>query len=380
MLHPNVYAWIEENGPWPFRAAATMKAATEAATEDNVAPNSAPAASTAAASAPATLVFSALGIYAQGQPSADDEPPTLPPSPPAIRDIAEDWHADAWLDEFSAASGNAATARLRRGKLLSSVARDTVRVCAAGEYRFEHDAVKLPQHAGTTTVHTSDVDAISKPAVQNEASCATVRVMSIDCIDAAVALVGEGFDPALLNMANQAAAGGGWKTGAAAQEEDLFRRSNLHQLIDQQHYPLPEFGCTHAPGSVYFRRGASAGYAYLPTPVRIATISCAAYVQPATRGARLAAAQEEGTRRKIDAVFAAALANGHDSLVLSALGCGAFGNPPSAIARLFKEACTRYAKAFRRIDFAVIDDEAARVNGTSNFAAFEREFKNFNNA
>ena len=92
-----------------------MEAATEVATEDDVAPDSAPATSAAAASAPATVVFSTLGVYAQGQPSVDNESPTLPPSPPAIR--AEDWDADAWLKDFSAASGNAATARLRRGKL-----------------------------------------------------------------------------------------------------------------------------------------------------------------------------------------------------------------------------------------------------------------------
>lgn len=264
------------------------------------------------------------------------------------RAMPEPFDADAWLDEYAAATGNESTARLLRGKLMAVVARDTVRVCAAGEYTVDGTTITLPQQAGTATVHTSEVDALTKSAPANGDS-AIVRVESMDCVDAAIALVEEGLNPAILNMANQAAAGGGWKTGAAAQEEDLFRRSNLHRLVDQQHYPLPEFGCAYTPGSLYFRSGASAGYAYMSTPVRVATISCAAYVKPATRGARLARAQEEGTRRKIDSVFAAALANGHDSLVLSALGCGAFGNPPTAIARLFKEACMRYAHAFRRI-------------------------------
>ena len=100
-------------------------------------------------------------------------------------------------------------------------------------------------------------------------------------------------------------------------------------------------------------------------------------MQPATRGARLAVAEEEGTRRKIDAVLAAGVVHGHDSLVLSALGCGAFANPPTAMSRLFREACKRYARSFRRIDFAIVDDEAARINGASNFEAFEREFKKF---
>ena len=135
--------------------------------------------------------------------------------------------------------------------------------------------------------------------------------------------------------------------------------------------------CSYTPHSLFFRHGMAAGYAFLPEPVCIATISSAAYVKPATRGARLADAEEAGTKRKIDAVFSAALAHGHDSLVLSAFGCGAFGNPPAAIASLFRDACTRYAHDFRRIDFAIIDDEAARINGASNFSAFAMAFRNF---
>ena len=61
----------------------------------------------------------------------------------------------------------------------------------------------------------------------------------------AAGLAEEGARPALLNMANEAAAGGGWLSGAAAQEEDLFRRSDYHLRVDPQHYPIPEHGCVY---------------------------------------------------------------------------------------------------------------------------------------
>jgi len=49
--------------------------------------------------------------------------------------------------------------------------------------------------------------------------------------------------------------------------------------------------------------------------------------------------------------------NGHDSIVLSAFGCGAYGNPPKHMAELFREViCTQYSGAFKHIVFAIIDD------------------------
>ncbi len=36
-------------------------------------------------------------------------------------------------------------------------------------------------------------------------------------------------------------------------------------------------------------------------------------------------------------LFVTTLLKGHDAIVLSAFGCGAFGNPPEHIATLFKE-------------------------------------------
>ena len=48
---------------------------------------------------------------------------------------------------------------------------------------------------------------------------------------------------------------------------------------------------------------------------------------------------------------------GHDSIVLGAFGCGAYGNPPNHIAQLFKEVITGDFKGcFSHILFAIYDD------------------------
>lgn len=62
------------------------------------------------------------------------------------------------------------------------------------------------------------------------------------------------------------------------------------------------------------------------------------------------------TAKKIETIFSVAVENGHDSLVLSALGCGAFSNPPLSIARLFKEAVAHFQSQLRVVSIAVIDD------------------------
>ncbi len=52
---------------------------------------------------------------------------------------------------------------------------------------------------------------------------------------------------------------------------------------------------------------------------------------------------------------------GHDGIVLSAFGCGAYGNPPGHMARLFREVVmgAAYRDCFKTIAFAIINDHNA---------------------
>jgi len=53
-------------------------------------------------------------------------------------------------------------------------------------------------------------------------------------------------------------------------------------------------------------------------------------------------------------MFHVAALNGHDSLVLGAIGCGAFNNPADEVCNLFKEVISNYGILFKEIVFAVM--------------------------
>ena len=58
-------------------------------------------------------------------------------------------------------------------------------------------------------------------------------------------------------------------------------------------------------------------------------------------------------KKKITTIFETAYKRGHDSLVLSALGCGAFRCPAKGIAEIFNEVIQEYDGYFNVILFAI---------------------------
>ncbi|CAF4406760.1 unnamed protein product, partial [Adineta steineri] len=99
----------------------------------------------------------------------------------------------------------------------------------------------------------------------------------------------------------------------------------------------------------------------------------AAYREPRLEGNMFAPLYAVGTRKKIENIFAIAYHHKHDSLVLSALGCGAFKNPPDHVAQLFLSVIEQYAGFFKSFVFAVIDDHNTGhdLNREGNFKPFQ---------
>lgn len=201
-----------------------------------------------------------------------------------------------------------------------------------------------------------------------------IEVVNNDCLQAAIDLHNEGFNPLVLNMASDRRPGGGYLSGAGAQEENLFRRSNYFQFIDtmemKKYYPLPEFGCIYSKDVLVFRGPESDGYPFLSTPIPFSFIAMPAYRSPPLQYGRLSPVIAEGTKLKMHAICNVAIENGHDSLLLSAMGCGAFRNPPAHVAVLFAEVLKHYDGIFRRVVFAILNDH----NSRHNYEAFRDEF------
>ena len=225
-----------------------------------------------------------------------------------------------------------------------------------------------------------------------------VRVENKDCVLAAKDLIDAGYNPAMLNLADLYIPGGLVEYGSGAQEENLCRRSNLvlslyqfsHARIRQypdlglrQHedqYPMDErFGGIYSGIVTFFRGPESTGSQLEDKPYNIPVISVAALSGPRI-GADGMMLQREAdiTLDKIRTIFRIGMANVHDSLVLSALGCGAFANPPVHIAKLFHQVIEEdeFRNVFKLIDFAILDGYRTGLshNPEGNLKPFQKEF------
>lgn len=224
-----------------------------------------------------------------------------------------------------------------------------------------------------------------------------IDVQNIDCLECAVNLIGEGYNPAVLNMASRRNPGGGVATGAGAQEETIFRRTNLFRSLYQfadyagnygvkkshSQYPLDrDFGGVYTPGVTLFREDESHGYKLMYQPVKLSFISVAGMNRPKLTpdGLQIIASLTDAVKNKIRTILRIGIVHNHDSLVLGALGCGAFRNPPRHIAQLFHEVLneTEFHGRFAKIVFAILEDHNSRQihNPEGNYLPFYEEFVN----
>ena len=225
-----------------------------------------------------------------------------------------------------------------------------------------------------------------------------VRVENMDCVLAAKQLIDDGYNPAMLNLADLYTPGGLVEYGSGAQEENLCRRSNLVLSLYQfssarirqypdlglikndDQYPMDErYGGVYSGIVTFFRGPESEGSLLEEKPYNIPVISVAALSGPRIGADGLMSPEEtEITLEKIRTIFRIGMANFHDSLVLSALGCGAFANPPAHIAKLFHQVIEEdeFRNVFRLIDFAILDGyrTGLRHNPEGNLKPFQREF------
>ena len=296
---------------------------------------------------------------------------------------------------------------MKKAKSGDSVAYYQVKELRAKEFRNTVEIVNQGHYVtenGTEYIFPDDSDMMRKtvfyeqeihlPETPQSDSPTIVEVQNIDCLYAGSQLKEQGFNPAVLNMASRRNPGGGVVTGAGAQEETLFRRTNLFRSLYQfapyaEHYgikpsryqyPLDRnYGGVYTPNAIYFRESEQKGYAMLDNPVSLSFITVAGMNRPdLTADGMIADHHVEPIKNKIRTIFRIGLLHGHDSLVLGALGCGAFRNPPCHVARLFHEIMEEreVRNQYRKIVFAILDDHNAHQshNPEGNFKPFMDEF------
>ena len=108
-------------------------------------------------------------------------------------------------------------------------------------------------------------------------------------------------------------------------------------------------------------------------------ITIAAIKNPTLVDGKLIQRDAEIMKGKIKMMLNLGLYWENDAIVLGAFGCGAYGNPPEEIARLFKEVLDQeeYRNKFSRIVFAILDDGNShrQHNPRGNYLPFKEILK-----
>lgn len=243
----------------------------------------------------------------------------------------------------------------------ADIGRSAVEISRQGFYvnpdgqRVEIEAAVNEACAGKRSIRPEDdLPEFSTPAFKTT----RVQVANETTFGASRRLIANGLNPVALNFANGISAGGGFLSGARAQEEVLCRSSALFvTLVDDpmydEHRMRPEPDSTawsiYSPSVPVFRADDGAE---LSEPWLLSFITCAAPYAPDI------GQPETGDllQTRIHRVLAIARAFGHSSLILGAWGCGAFGNDSERTAHDFRTALeSEFAGAFSDVVFAIAD-------------------------
>lgn len=248
----------------------------------------------------------------------------------------------------------------------------------------------------TTGTNIGTTEGSTDGSIEGSPNGANIEVIEGDTLDVAFALCDRGYNPVVLNMASDTNVGGGYLNGAGAQEESLFRRTNLFQCLDgpqkSKFYPIPLTGNIYTKNAVVIAKSETDNYDYLDEPRYISFITAAAYrcnktdnrdfinhkLPDGKHEFRLNDKLASLMKAKINNIFRTALSNRHDCVILGAFGCGAYGNDANNIARLFKEVieANKYNE-YIKIVFAIIDDgNSFNNNNVGNLIPFQKVFVN----
>lgn len=269
--------------------------------------------------------------------------------------------------------------RFKKDKQRVAILHDTIK-------QFQTNGVRLRADAMSNLERW----VASVPSIQQKPCGVHVSVIQGDVLEATYELTKTtGTMVAAINMANDYYPGGGYMTGCTAQEENMARRTDLHFLFDES---------ATLPVTRKKKRGKKMGTAidYVYTDAMSSLVSGmtgAVYLSPfplicikgrevweggSVEGYAPLDASEvfpflelrtaavnthdvddddeiiiQNMETRIRAQFLTLKERGVRHVVLSAFGCGAFGNDAHGVACLYKKALVEFAEDFDEVVFAI---------------------------
>lgn len=285
-----------------------------------------------------------------------------------------------------------ATAGPRKGQLLrQDVYKSNSEVFHAGGYVCESGkVVEIPTDdpmLDNTKVYAAPFDVND---ILTQCENTVMSTVNADCLLVAKELLDKGYNPCVMNLADAYVACGMYKRGSRAQEESLCRATTLSRslfqffkaasgkadryakdvnvVIKDYAYPLDlNYGGIYSPNVTVFRNAYDL-YSFAEDTYKVGIVSVAALDFNEKHGKNLEYRAEGGgftpegeqiMKNKIRTIYRITLANGHDSLVAGAFGCGAFRLPIDKVAHLFYEIINEaeFKNKFIKVIFAILDQE-----------------------
>jgi uncharacterized protein (TIGR02452 family) len=169
---------------------------------------------------------------------------------------------------------------------------------------------------------------------------------------------------AALNFASATHPGGGFLTGARAQEESIARSSGLYAALRSRAMYAYHGGRADAMFSDWVIRSPNVPVfrsddgELLEQPWTMTVLTCAAVngVALQRHAPERLAEVPQAMKRRTDRVLAVAAAHDVRRFILGAWGCGAFGLEPEMMACIFRDALLgAYRGVFEEIAFAITD-------------------------
>ena len=190
----------------------------------------------------------------------------------------------------------------------------------------------------------------------------TIRFYNMDCVNLALSLIH--LKPLVLNLSDDLWSGGWVASGSGASEESIFRRTNYFQSLLQNMYPILPNEAIYSSKISIIKKSEKENWDLIPTDEmqKLDFVACPALKYPETitvnNEKRLVDKDVEILKKKIKLIIQIAVDNNHDTIILGAMGCGAFLCPIKHVANIFKEVLEELDGVILNYFFAIMTTDS----------------------
>ena len=246
-----------------------------------------------------------------------------------------------------------------------------------GEYQINGNTIQIPEYTDAKYYTHKNINELST-FVPKQNTSLDIELYSGSTVDSVIKEYKElktrklSGKLGVLNFASAKHPGGGFMTGAMAQEEALCHASTLYRQLEHSEMYVDNainlgelYNDAMNVSETYFIRDGN-GNMVKPIPAIVVT-SAAVNVNRVRQSSVLDI--RAAMKHRMEYILQMFIGYDCDTIILGAFGCGVFGNDPKFVAETWRELLDKYGGYFDKVVFAILDR-----NG-KNMRTFKEIFK-----